>query len=329
MEAEVQAFVVAYMALQSTNYTHAAATALLIWDWCLTLEPEVRYFWSGKRSWPRLLFFLNRYLPLLAQALNLGAAINPIGTDEFCRFWLIGFLPWTGAIAIFIAQIILVFRLYGLYGNSRKILVPILVFFTLCATAGFAILGWTVAHLSVTAHPFPGLTICANTNDAPILYAVWIPVLVFEAVAFALAMFKVCLHLRSEFQAGGFGASLMEVILRDNIIYISVVTAIYVSNGMLWRFGPPMMREVIDGPSVAIVSILGTRMLINLRERHDESTHPSFGTITAPMEVIAMSDRSCDEDELSLPRGISTPGHISLTPSVDDMFVRFHELREG
>ncbi|EJC98291.1 uncharacterized protein FOMMEDRAFT_162057 [Fomitiporia mediterranea MF3/22] len=49
--------------LQSTRYLAVACFALLVYDYFLTLEQEIKLFWRAKLTITRVLFFLNRYLP--------------------------------------------------------------------------------------------------------------------------------------------------------------------------------------------------------------------------------------------------------------------------
>jgi hypothetical protein len=57
-------------ALLALRYTAFVAVTLLVYDYILTLPDEITYFWRGRKSWPALLFFINRYLPLLSMVIN-------------------------------------------------------------------------------------------------------------------------------------------------------------------------------------------------------------------------------------------------------------------
>jgi|SRR6188768_4509974 len=55
---------------QAWHYTAFAAITVLVWDYLLTFNDELNFFWRGRKSWPAALFFLNRYLPILAMGFN-------------------------------------------------------------------------------------------------------------------------------------------------------------------------------------------------------------------------------------------------------------------
>jgi hypothetical protein len=64
-----------------------------------------------------------------------------------------------------------------------------------------------------------------------------VPILVFEATAFSLAVGKTVAHLRSTtLLKGSFGAVLMKTILRDSIVYFGVILCLYIINATLWRY---------------------------------------------------------------------------------------------
>ena len=51
----------------STNFniSSVSTAALLVYDYCLTLDLEYKFVWSKPRSWSNGLYLIQRYLPLL------------------------------------------------------------------------------------------------------------------------------------------------------------------------------------------------------------------------------------------------------------------------
>ncbi len=54
-----------------TQLISVVPLVLLIYDTLVTFDREVAWFWSGRMTSARILFFVNRYLPLLSGALGL------------------------------------------------------------------------------------------------------------------------------------------------------------------------------------------------------------------------------------------------------------------
>lgn len=254
--------------LQVTTYTQFVGLALLYWDWILTAEREVSLFWDGTWSAPRVLFFLNRYLPIIVQTTNVAIVIAQPVSHAFCVFFIKGWMAWSGYVVVIVMHGIVIHRLYGLYGRARRVvhftLVPIYV---LSIIASLVIIGYTIAQSDITVISLGGQSVCTNTKDTPILYAIWIPVLVFDAVAFALATYKIFRHLRKELTMGQLGRDLIEIMLRDNALYFTIVLLAYIWIATLWRYARPTIREIASGPTMGLISIMGSRMLLHVRER--------------------------------------------------------------
>ncbi|KAI0794543.1 hypothetical protein C8Q74DRAFT_1436465 [Fomes fomentarius] len=70
-DTDVAAFVALYASLRLADYCTVAATALLIYDTLLTFSREVNWFWTGRMTGARVLFFANRYFSLCLFVLGL------------------------------------------------------------------------------------------------------------------------------------------------------------------------------------------------------------------------------------------------------------------
>ena len=51
--------------LRTWQSSHITTTALLYYDFLLTLPLEAERFWTGRRSWASIFFYLNRYTAIL------------------------------------------------------------------------------------------------------------------------------------------------------------------------------------------------------------------------------------------------------------------------
>ncbi|KAF8590241.1 hypothetical protein K439DRAFT_212159 [Ramaria rubella] len=118
-----------------------------------------------------------------------------------------------------------------------------------------------------------------------------IPVLIFEAVLFLLAVYKVFDQWQFS-RAGGIpfdGSTLLHIMIRDSVAYFFIILLVYVINAVIWHSSPvstslssqwqrryiclfsnflhnqPTLRFLLQGYTISAISILGTRMLINIR----------------------------------------------------------------
>ncbi|KAI0709274.1 hypothetical protein C8Q76DRAFT_799296 [Earliella scabrosa] len=60
------------------KYTYVAASTILFFEYCITLDREVRYAWCRQLTWPRAIFFLNRYISLLHSVFGMASAFLPV-----------------------------------------------------------------------------------------------------------------------------------------------------------------------------------------------------------------------------------------------------------
>ncbi|KAH7100817.1 hypothetical protein BKA62DRAFT_234667 [Auriculariales sp. MPI-PUGE-AT-0066] len=306
------------------RYLAFAAFSVLLYDYLLTFPDEVAYFWQGRKTWPSLLFFLNRYLPILATLFNMiGQLVEP-PSDMVCQLWLKGLLTWAPAVEIFASHCILAARLNAVYGNKRNVRI-ILAACLSVATAGYvSILVWNVAQMKVTSHPLPhlapNLRVCFSQHLAQVAWTL-LPVLVFEIVCFTALVHKVLRQLKNDHGSYGFGhhcksscphcrngivncnfkraqRTLHHVILRDNFVYFMIAICIFAAEAAMWSRLSPPESELMDYPAVAIVSILSNRMLFNIRAQAERNGFhgSSLGTLTAAaVAMLSEADRAAME----------------------------------
>ncbi|THH07283.1 hypothetical protein EW146_g9365 [Bondarzewia mesenterica] len=251
----------------------------------------------------------------------------PPHSARSCHFWVGYFQTITSIGELFVAEIILVFRLWAIYRQSRNILIGVLSLFLLSAVATVTVLAIQSKHAVGTNHPLPGIYICILTAKLNILYAVWIPVVVFEGVAFLLVASKAFMHLK---HAGDVGAkSIMGVIFRDSFLYFLAIYAISLTNAMIYKFGQvnsihslmvkslgkiltsgidaqPGLYNIPQGPSSALISITTSRMLLNLRQKAKQDAE----IFAKEMSTLRFGSRRVPQSE-DVSAADSTPNAIS------------------
>jgi len=68
---------IAFLHLTATQYAQFAATALIGWEYFLTLDDEVKYFWYKGWTWSKVLFLINRYFSIFAVVVNTLVQFHP------------------------------------------------------------------------------------------------------------------------------------------------------------------------------------------------------------------------------------------------------------
>ncbi|EEB96217.1 hypothetical protein MPER_04685, partial [Moniliophthora perniciosa FA553] len=152
----------------------------------------------------------------------------------------------TGTLELLVGEIILVIRLWALYGRNRGLLLMLMIFWAACGAASIAVLV-KQSHLAQGSnHPAPGIGICILTSKLNFLWA----------------------YCSSrEYQSSGFRPlDLITVMFRDSTFYFFIMLAIVVCNTLVFRFGTPGLYDVAHGPTSVMISIMLSRMTLNVRK---------------------------------------------------------------
>jgi len=127
--------------VEKTRMLAVASFALFVYDHILTFDREVEFFWNGKWTMTRILFFANRYFPPVIFSLGLVCLFMPRLSFEFCAA-TIPAIFLLDTVAITIVQAIIVTRCWYLFQNCRVSRFVIIFSYLGCAVATFIILGF-------------------------------------------------------------------------------------------------------------------------------------------------------------------------------------------
>ncbi|KAN0093159.1 hypothetical protein V8E55_003943 [Tylopilus felleus] len=123
--------------------------ALLVWDYFLTLDDEMAYIWASRPSIVKYLFIGNRYINLFTQPFYLGqlAGTLPLDSTAACLAF-----SWAFALSRLWSydsvHLLVLLRVWILYGRTLGITVALLVQFILYLGASIAFL----LHLMSAMH---------------------------------------------------------------------------------------------------------------------------------------------------------------------------------
>ncbi|KAF8146933.1 hypothetical protein K438DRAFT_490314 [Mycena galopus ATCC 62051] len=288
---------------ETVKYCCVAGIAWMAYDILINLDREVKHFWFGKWSFPRVLYFLNRYFSLARVVFFVFGLFHPLSTTV-CTV-SIYVQTWTGALEIWFLQIILIYRVNSLY-RTKKILISIIIFF-LCSIAGVVmVITTSVGTSKAAAEHLPGLSLCVPVSHHSRLaeiWAFWVPILAFESFLFVLALNQLIRNigiLRKNALLFRSNNHLVELILRDSMWYFLLVCLIDISSLVIWQSPHiPAGTEWTTGFTAPFFSIIGTRLLLNLREHGDVTDYISTGGTlpasnyrgTEPRSAIEFAER--------------------------------------
>ncbi|TFK39885.1 hypothetical protein BDQ12DRAFT_681408 [Crucibulum laeve] len=276
----------------------SVATALTLYDHVLTVSDEVEYIWKKKWSLPTLLYFITRYSADLLLVLTMAAFFNPQISQNSC-FIFIRFQGWSSSLLYFSMQGILLIKLMALYNEderTKRFLIFAYVLQLLLAS-GVNLYG-NILYFQADIEPFPGIHHCTPTGVPPWFPVWWLPMILFDATLFVFAL-RIGIKHQREVQPLR-RDSIIEIIVRDSILYYLAVLSINGVNALMWLALKGLTYEIPQGFSIAAVCVLGCRMVINLRKASKDSK--MGGSELQEFDVNGLvntvPDRASDESEV-------------------------------
>ncbi|KAF9495019.1 hypothetical protein BDN71DRAFT_913455 [Pleurotus eryngii] len=245
-----------------------SSLTFLLWDYFVTLPDEVEFFWTGKWSYLRVLFFVNRYQVISWQifhTIGIFMVARP-GLEQVGRAWVHNMLTISAFTMTTSVQLILSFRVYRLYNRTKWII----GFFTVLLLAAITAQLYVVIKLSpeVTSIMLPFLHItCQPTLGAVShLYLGPITAICFDIPAFLLVLLRGITHFRVQKAAGFRGSSLVRLLVWDSVLYFLMIVVVYTIIIISYVKFPDIESFMTFGYGFSVISIAASQMLINLRK---------------------------------------------------------------
>ncbi|KAJ7583469.1 hypothetical protein C8J56DRAFT_1055231 [Mycena floridula] len=222
-----------------------ALDVLYCYDFVTTLDQEVDLIWvdigssskSGKHlpHWPSFKVYLN----------------------QKCQ----------GAVLKISFAAILVLRIWAIYNRNNMLLAVLGAFGVLQIAASATIMGISITQGIPSSEPGPGFFVCTITTP-PYFAAYWIPILVFEFALFILTLIKGIQNLRQtsvSVLSGTSGQALLNILVRDSVIYFFIIAAVYAGNASVWYWADSSLYEASSVFGIIIPPIVANKLLFSLR----------------------------------------------------------------
>ncbi|EGN97105.1 hypothetical protein SERLA73DRAFT_123894 [Serpula lacrymans var. lacrymans S7.3] len=252
---------------------HVSATILTLYDHMITLDQEVRLIFQKRWSLLKVLFIWTRYL----------------GDLVLICLTYVEFQSWASTIIIWTMQIIMQFRIYAMYQWSKKIICFVAACFIIEVAFMFA-----VKMVSARSGAYPdlspidGVHPCIYKALPDFLYSSWVAMMSYESILFSFAVWMGIKHVK-EMRALRYlrGGSIFEVLIRDSSFYFMLTLSTCAG---MWLALPADMFEVPEGFSIAVTTIMGCRLVLNLREEYYRPLRSTSWIDAQEGELLAVED---------------------------------------
>ncbi|KAJ8475210.1 hypothetical protein ONZ45_g15692 [Pleurotus djamor] len=206
----------------------------------------IKYFFqvaSGQWTYAQILFFLNRYQTMGWMIFNVAVAFVPYKSNSASS----SCLAWGRHIA---------------EASAANLAVQIYLLLHFAADSPRVALPWK-----------PGEYTCTGGHGQPQgLFLSIIPSLVFDIAVLALVIIQGLSHIRTSRRNTGFlGVKFIRAIMTDSVAHFVVILLVYVAIELAWFKLPVVQTYFVYSFGVPIISVAGTRILINLKRQADPS----------------------------------------------------------
>lgn len=256
-----------------TNAIGVVSFTVLLWDHIITFDDEVAVVWSRanrRRNGPLIyLFILLRYFAPLGYTVQLASYFisRKIWTTDLCARYVV-FEGCMTVSALGIVALMMMIRVYALYGRSWKILAFLGALFIL----QFVVQGWLLSKAVPVQHPanwsLPGCSMLfSDSVGAWAPASAWLPV-VYDAVVFALTAFKTAhvVYARARAHAQpAHGDWIMKTLLRDGSLYFFVILISNVPLMIMISVAEPGIKNVMAQWEFLITVTMMSRITLSLR----------------------------------------------------------------
>ncbi|KAF8882806.1 hypothetical protein BD779DRAFT_903753 [Infundibulicybe gibba] len=267
------------MAEQATavNLVAASCITCLLYNHITTLDQETATMWPSRFTMAKVLFFLNRYFVEAMLVFNCFS----------CVFYL-RWLAVTLTITTCTVQGILVMRVWALY---RRNLFAITLALGAYISGSITLIGLTIQDYVgedvIITSVFADLPGCYATSVPKILAGFWITPVIIETILFGLVMYRAFAWWRN----GSSAPRVLSILAKDSTLYFAIIFVLLIANLMVLYLAPPFLTGLLVTPSNTAGCILGSHMLLHLRQLVDPNSEAASTGRSAAVVIPLTSKR--------------------------------------
>ncbi|KAJ6577957.1 hypothetical protein B0H19DRAFT_572939 [Mycena capillaripes] len=270
---------------RTTNSMILAALSLVVYDHIISFHEEVSASIDTLIRTTNVIYLGNRYFTLLALLLNASVMLSPYKSDAVCIRYF-NTEAFSSTLILATVDFILVLRVWLLFEKARwllYVLVPMIGLeiltmglvshYTIYTTKVFWPLGWP-------------LTGCYPLGLVPRYFTFYsLPVLVVSATMFVLTVYKCGKTLLAHGRAR---MPIYNLFLRDGVFWFVAIFVTFLPEVVIWAAARQSLAELMIAPGLAVTSIIGSRVLLNIQRLKTPQNLPNTTTTGAATPHFAM-----------------------------------------
>lgn len=253
------------------KFLEVVPSAIMLYDYVLTLEEEVDCIWSRRMSVASAIYLITRYIGTALILFSTAIYIVDKSSTSSGQFFP-AFLPvlesWFSCVLIWLVQIILQMRLYALYHGSKKILLAGLLGFVaeivVTIICMVQITNFEVSKvINVTNHIMAYPTVATN------IYINYAAVAAYECLLFALAVYAAIRRYKEEHAPLPVNLNKMKdlrtILIGGNVVYFLGTLLYFIAYVVVSLLLPTQWIVAVPRLGSAITAVFGCHLVLHIR----------------------------------------------------------------
>ncbi|KIM49918.1 hypothetical protein M413DRAFT_439047 [Hebeloma cylindrosporum] len=247
--------------LLAINFDIAAST-VWVWDYLLTFQLERELVWTSKWNFIKVLFLLQRYLPLFDTAFLTLYHQNQRNADPGICHILYRAQAWGWLIGTISSEMLLTLRAWAVWHRPMFLTITLPILFTLAFGTCFVLNIIFDQYLQISPVPFPQFPGCFVTGASSFVSVNYMVALAWDTLVLILIMIP---GIRA-YYAGG-SSTLMKTVYRDGVNYYLYLAALSILNVTAIQHFTPGSKFLMISMERVFHSVLASRVLLHIRHQ--------------------------------------------------------------
>ncbi|KAJ7866041.1 hypothetical protein B0H14DRAFT_2733439 [Mycena olivaceomarginata] len=260
LQLEVQPAGTAAQRIRLLDYGHLIGLTLLYFDHLITLDIEIDLLWRRRKSFSAYWFFINRYFGFFSGIAVAALPFSTLSTKACMRYSV--FREIVLLVTQTIAGIIMIIRVYALYGRNRRIL-------WFMFGIGMCVVVVTVYSVTQQHASRPmvlgGCHFELTEKTAYHLAGSWEGLFLFDTVVFGLTVYNAYRTGRKMIPS----LNLHALVVRDGAVYFGIMALANLANIASYYFSGPILPGSLATFASCISVTMISRLILNLHEYVD------------------------------------------------------------
>ncbi|KAJ7777322.1 hypothetical protein B0H16DRAFT_1879405 [Mycena metata] len=247
---------------RTTNCLALAGLSVVIYEHLANFPDEFNIMWKSRLSLSNVFYIWIRYFTLVALSVDVSFMLRTEWSDRSCqRFFYTE--TATSAIITVSADMILIFRVWILYGRSKRLRYLFLALITAELIAMFTIGIYTVKQLVQYVHIGSILGGCYSL-EVPRLFTYYnVPFFIVAVTMFSMTLY----NCGSTLMTLGLGNTpMISLFMRDGLFWFLALLMLSIVELILWARARPTLAQIPAVPGTACVAVIAARVLLNIKQ---------------------------------------------------------------